>query len=95
MFNVRLVLTLLNINGLGRKTINKILKYELPTNLEATTILHFLNKCKFNIKKNVQINMENIIEAKNKCEEIILHYSPRFFRELMFYLSNPLSGVIL
>ena len=71
MFNVRLVLTLLNINGLGRKTINKILKYELPTNLEATTILHFLNKCKFNIKKNVQINMENIIEAKNKCEEII------------------------
>ena len=53
MFNVRLVLTLLNINGLGRKTINKILKYELPTNLEATTILHFLNKCKFNIKKNV------------------------------------------
>ena len=53
MFNVRLVLTLLNINGLGRKTINKILKYELPTNLEATTILHFLNKCKFNIKKKL------------------------------------------
>lgn len=71
MFNLRLILTLLNIDGLGRKTINKILKYELPRNLEATSILSFLDNCRIDTKRIPQVNIKHIIEAKNKCEEII------------------------
>ncbi|WP_455540020.1 DNA-processing protein DprA [Terrisporobacter sp.] len=71
MFNVRLILTLLNIDRLGRKTINKILKYELPTNLDESAILNYLNECRAFIKRMPKVDLEHIVKAKVKCEEIL------------------------
>lgn len=72
MFNIRFILTLLNINQIGRKTINELIKYEPPEKLDEVSIFNYLNKYKNMIKRIPLIRLEDIIVAKYKCEEIIL-----------------------
>ena len=46
VYNIKLILILLNINRLGKKTINKILEKGVPENTDSQKILDFLNKNK-------------------------------------------------
>ncbi len=67
MYNKELILTLLNINGMGRKTINNLLKENLPKTLECHNILSFINK----INKFSFLKIEDIIQSQTKAKSII------------------------
>ncbi|MFQ8989096.1 MAG: hypothetical protein ACLR6T_10505, partial [Intestinibacter sp.] len=71
MYNIKLILILLNINRLGKKTINKILEKGVPENTDSQKILDFLNKNKLEIKRIPNVNIEDIELAKKKCNDII------------------------
>ena len=71
MFNERLILTLLNIKGLGRKTVNKILQWKIPDSLREEDLLEFLNKSKNYIKRMPKIDLEDIKLSKKKSDYII------------------------
>lgn len=72
MFNTRLILTLLNIKGIGRAIVNNLIKYKLPDDLDEISILNFLQESKYKVKRLPKVPIEDIIAAKNKCENIIL-----------------------
>lgn len=72
MFNVKFILILLNINGIGNRTINNLIKCQLPCSLESISILNFLDSCRSDIKRIPKVTLDQIIDAKNKCENIIL-----------------------
>lgn len=69
MFNKELILTLLCINKIGRKTINKLIYDSLPLSTSPQCILNFLlanpSSHKFNL------TLHDIIIAKNKSLNII------------------------
>ena len=69
MYNKELILTLLNINGMGRKTINSLLKESLPKTLDCHNILSFINKNQINRFSFLKI--EDIIQSQNKAKNII------------------------
>lgn len=69
MYNKELILTLLNINGMGRKTINSLLKESLPKTLDCHNILYFINKNQINRFSFLKI--EDIIQSQNKARNII------------------------
>ena len=71
MFNVILILTLLNIKGIGRKTANNLIKSNLPQDLDCSSIRNFLIENKYKIKRTSVVEMKEIIDAKRKCEKII------------------------
>ena len=50
MFNTRLILTLLNIKGIGRAIVNNLIKYKLPDDLDEISILNFLQESKYKVK---------------------------------------------
>lgn len=51
MNNLELILTLLNIKGLGRKTINKIIRQGELNDLNSSEIIDYLNNINLKIKK--------------------------------------------
>ena len=51
MNNLELILTLLNIKGLGRKTINKIIRQGELNHLNSSEIIDYLNNINLKIKK--------------------------------------------
>ena len=71
MFNIKLILILLNIPEIGRKTANGLIKGKLPKNLESYSIFDFLNENMYKFKKINSINMKSIYDAKVKCENIL------------------------
>ena len=56
MFNERLILTLLNIKGLGRKTVNKILQWKIPDSLREEDLL----------KGDINSQIENVSQIIKK-----------------------------
>ena len=66
-----LILTLLNIKRLGRKTINSMLNYGVPNTLETKEILNYINLSKQKVKKIPKVNEYDIEEAKLKSLQII------------------------
>ena len=66
-----LILTLLNIKRLGRKTINSMLNYSVPNTLETKEILNYINLSKQKVKKIPKVNENDIEEAKLKSLQII------------------------
>ena len=73
MFNIKLILILLNIPEIGRKTANGLIKGKLPKNLESYSIFDFLNENMYKFKKINSINMKSIYDAKVKCELSLIH----------------------
>lgn len=69
MFKKELILTLLNVSKIGRKTINKLIYSQLPLSTDPQYILKFIlsNLPNFNLRLNIQ----DIIIAKNKSLNII------------------------
>lgn len=69
MFKKELILTLLNINKIGRNTINKLIHNSLPLTTEPQCILSFIliNLPSYKFKLNIQ----DIIIAKTKSLNII------------------------
>lgn len=55
MFNIKLILILLNIPEIGRKTANGLIKGKLPKNLESYSIFDFLNENMYKFKKIIQL----------------------------------------
>lgn len=69
MLKKELILTLLNINKIGRKTINKLIHSTLPLSNDPQCILSFILLNYSNYKFNLTI--QDIIIAKNKSLNII------------------------
>ena len=69
MFKKELILTLLNINKIGRKTINKLIHKSLPLSTHPQCILNFILVNLPNYNSN--LTMQDIILAKNKSLNII------------------------
>lgn len=69
MFKKELILTLLNINKIGRKTINKLIHKSLPLSTNPQCILNFILINLPNYNSNLTI--QDIILAKNKSLNII------------------------
>ena len=69
MLKKELILTLLNINKIGRKTINKLIHSKLPLSNDPQCILSFILLNYSNYKFNLTI--QDIIIAKNKSLNII------------------------
>lgn len=69
MLKKELILTLLNINKIGKKTINKLMYKTLPVSTDPVCILNFIIKNLPNYK--FDFNIQDIIIAKNKSLNII------------------------
>lgn len=69
MFKKELILTLLNINKIGKKAINKLIYKTLPVSNDPICILNFIIKNLPNYK--FDFNIQDIIIAKNKSLNII------------------------
>lgn len=69
MLKTELILTLLNINKIGKKTINKLILNPLPSAIDAISILNFIIENLPNYKLN--LNIQDVIIAKNKSLNII------------------------
>lgn len=69
MLKKELILTLLNINKIGRKTINKLIHSTLPLSNDPQCILSFILLNYSNYKFNLTV--QDIIIAKNKSLNII------------------------
>lgn len=69
MFNKELILTLLNINKIGRKTINKLIHNTLPLSTDPWCILNFIMENMSNYK--LELSVQDIVVAKNKSLNII------------------------
>lgn len=69
MFNKELILTLLNLSNIGRKTINKLILNPLPSSMDPELILSFI--LKYSNKKNLNSNINHILIAKTKSLNII------------------------
>lgn len=69
MLKTELILTLLNINKIGKKTINKLILNPLPPSIDALDIFNFIIKNLPNYKLN--LNIQDVIMAKNKSLDII------------------------
>lgn len=85
MYNKELILTLLNINKIGRKTINKLINNTLPISMDYKSIFDFIlmniSKCNFNL------TIQDIIIAKNKTLNII-DYCEKNNIKIMTILDN-------
>lgn len=68
MFNIKLILILLNIKKINHKTLLKLLEYSLPTSLEINDILEYIYNSKI-ISHN--IDPLDILDAKSICNNII------------------------
>ncbi len=69
MYKKELILTLLNLNKIGRKTINKLINNFVLVSMDSQCILNFILE---NIQKTkLNITIEDIIIAKNKSLNII------------------------
>lgn len=66
-----LILTLLNIKGLGRKTVSNMLRYNVTNNLETSEILNYINLSRQKVKKIPKVNEADIEVAKSKSSQII------------------------
>lgn len=69
MFKKELILTLLNTNRIGRKTINKLIHKSLPLSTHPQCILNFILANLPNY--NSDLTIQDIILAKNKSLNII------------------------
>lgn len=69
MSKTELILTLLNINKIGKKTINKLILNPLPSSVDSFEIFNFIIKNLPNFKLN--LNIQDVIWAKNKSLNII------------------------
>ena len=69
MSKTELILTLLNINKIGKKTINKLILNPLPSSIDSFEIFNFIIKNLPNYKLN--LNIQDVILAKNKSLSII------------------------
>ena len=69
MLKTELILTLLNINKIGKKTINKLILNPFPASTDAISILNFIIE---NLPKyKLNLNIQDVIIAKNKSLNII------------------------
>lgn len=71
MLKTELILTLLNINRIGKKIINKLILNPVPSSIDALEILNFIIKNLPNYK--LKLNIQDVIMAKNKSLDIINH----------------------
>lgn len=69
MYKKELILTLLNLNKIGRKTINKLINNFVLVSMDSQCILDFILE---NLQKTkLNITIEDVIIAKNKSLNII------------------------
>lgn len=69
MFNKELIITLLNINKIGRQSVNKLICNPLPLSNDPWCIFDFIIKHMPNY--NLKLDIQDIIIAKNKSLNII------------------------
>ncbi|HBI91768.1 MAG TPA: hypothetical protein DDY58_04685, partial [Terrisporobacter glycolicus] len=69
MSKTELILTLLNINKIGKKTINKLILNPLPSSVDSFEIFNFIVENLPNYKLN--LNIQDVIWAKNQSLNII------------------------
>lgn len=69
MLKTELILTLLNINRIGKKIINKLILNPVPSSIDALEIFNFIIKNLPNYK--LKLNIQDVIMAKNKSLDII------------------------
>lgn len=74
MNNIELIITLTLIRNLGRKTLNKIIKYSIINNLQPYEILNNLNN--FNLKQKIIITDEEL-----KCANTIAKNTIEFCKK--------------
>ncbi|MGG7060152.1 DNA-processing protein DprA [Clostridium nigeriense] len=97
--NTRLIITLLNIPRVGKKTTNKLLKFELPKQLNILQIKELFIRAKhlnkeINIPSNESIEegikkAEKIIEKSNKLNIGYITILDKEFPQKLKFIKNP------